>query len=218
MTPAEIIAAEEQVVQLWRDGEVNSLTHFCGSEDGEYEEWLCRFFMDNVRPNDFVFASHRCHYHFLLQHETCLFKRDGDNWLPEEQLLHLVKHGKSMFLYSSRFICSAIVAGTAGIAAGMALAFKQRGEDRRLFCFLGDGAEDQGSTAEAIWFVHERKLPCTFIIEDNDSSCGVSREQRRGSNADRPWPSCVVRIHYPPRYPHAGDGSRPSLKSQFPAA
>lgn len=218
MTAAELIAAEEQVVQLWRDGEVNALTHFCGSMDGSYEKWLVDFFHHNVRSNDFVFASHRCHYHFLLQHETFTFKRDGEHWSPQDQLLHLVKHGKSMFLYSSRFICSAIVAGTAGVAAGMALAFKMRGEDRKVFCFMGDGAEDQGGASEAIWFVHERQLPCTFIIEDNCSSCGVSREQRRGSNADRPWPDCVVRIHYKPRWPHAGTPDRPTLKSLHPAA
>lgn len=204
MTPDELIAAEEQVVQLWRDGEVNALTHFGGSIDGRYEERLCSFFHDNIRPADWVLASHRCHLHALL------------HGMPLSTLLEQVRRGRSMFLFMPRFICSAIVAGTAGIAAGLALAAQQRGTGERVWCFLGDGAEDQGATYEAIWFVHERQLPCTFIIEDNCSSCGVSREQRRGSSADRPWPDCVVRIHYKPRWPHAGTVERPVLKRLMP--
>lgn len=206
MTAADLIAAEEKISELWRAGEINALTHLSGSVDRKYEEWLCQFFRDNIKETDWVCVGHRHHYHALL------------HGMPMDELIANILRGKSMFNYASKFICSAIVGGTAGIAAGLALAAKQRGTDDRVFCFCGDGCEDQGAFSEAVWFVHERKLPCTFIIEDNDSSCGVSREQRRGSNVDRPWPECVVRVHYKPRWPHAGDGSRPELKSKIPAA
>ena len=205
MTPAELIAAEDQLVQLWRDGEVNALSHFCGSKDGQYEEWMCAFFAAHIRPTDYVLGSHRCHYAALL------------HGIPLDEVKEMVRRGRSMFIYAPRFICSAIVAGTAGIAAGLALAAKLQGTGQKVFCFLGDGAEDQGSAYEAIWFVEERGLPCTFIIEDNSSSCGVSREQRRGSDRQRPWPGCVRRVSYESKYPHAGTVERPVLKSMVPA-
>lgn len=198
MTAQELVAAEKELIDLWRDGEVNGLTHFMGGN----EEWLADFFHSNVKPTDWVFASHRCHFHYLLHGGTDLKER--------------VLAGKSMFLYHPRFVCSAIVAGTPGIAAGLALAIQQRGGTERVWSFVGDGAEDEGAFYEAAWFVQERQLPCTFIIEDNDSSCGVSRRQRRGSDKDRTWPECVIRYRYEPRWPHAGDGSRPVLKRTAP--
>lgn len=206
MTPAELIAAEDEIAALWRDGQINALTHLSGSVDGKYEEFLCSFFHDNIKETDWVCVGHRHHYHALL------------HGMPKDALIANILLGKSMFNYGPRFICSAIVAGTAGISAGLALAAQQKGTGERVWCFMGDGAEDQGATYEAVWFVHERQLPCAFIIEDNSSSCGVSRLQRRGSAADRPWPDCVVRIHYTPKYPHAGTVERPVLKNLRPAA
>lgn len=216
MTPQDLIDTEEEIRQLWEAGEINSLLHLDGSVDGSYEQWLCDYFHSNVGPNDWVLASHRCHYVFQLQSAARVY--DPLNRYAEDHrkdLIERIKAGKSMFLYGPRFICSAIVAGTASIAAGLALSIQRRGGEERVHCFGGDGAAFHGHHLEAVAMVHARKLPCTFIITDNDSSCGVTKEQR-GSPTDWPWPDCVRVVRYQPKWPHAGSLVRPQLKSQTP--
>lgn len=197
-TPEQLIATEEEIARLWDEGDLPFLTHLAGSIDGEYEKWLCQYFEGNVRPTDWVLASHRCHYHYQLHGGTDLIEK--------------VLSGKSMFLHGPRFLSSAIVAGTCSIAAGLGLAIKNRCGSERVWNFVGDGAEDEGNFYEAVRFVHGRQLPVTFIIEDNDSSCGVTKSQRGSSGGAWTWPECVQRYSYTPRWPHCGTGVRPQLK------
>ena len=206
MTPADLFRIEDRIAQLWRDGEINAVTHLAGSADGNYERFMCDLFNNEVKPTDWVMCGHRHHYHALL------------HGMPEEQLIENILRGKSMFNYTPRFISSAIVAGTIGIGAGLALAAQERGTGERVWCFIGDAGIEQGGAYEAIWFVADRKLPCTFIIEDNCSSCGVTTTERRGKFwTERPWPSCVRTIEYKMRFPHSGTVERPVLKSMVPA-
>lgn len=197
-TPEQLIATENELAELWNAGEIPSLLHLADSIDGEYEKWLCRYFEEHVKPTDWCLASHRCHYHYQLHGGTDLVEK--------------VLAGKSMFLHGPRFLSSAIVAGTCSIAAGLGLAIKNRGGNERVWAFGGDGCEDHGHFAEAVRFVHGRQLLVTFIIEDNDSSCGVTKSQRGSPGGAWTWPECVQRYCYTPRWPHAGTGVRPNLK------
>lgn len=208
MTPEQLTAAEDRLVALWNDGQINSLTHFSGSTDRHYEAWLCRLFAEAIKPGDWVLCSHRAHFHYLLYCE--MMRMD----VPETRLIGHVLEGRSMFLYESRFIQSAIVAGLCGVAAGLALSIQQRGGKETVWHFGGDGCEDQGGFYEAVRFVDGRNLPCRFIIEDNSRQCGVSKADRQVR--DMQWPSCVIRHRYSPKYPHAGTEARPVLKSQQP--
>lgn len=216
----ELIATEEKLADLWNQGEINSLLHLAGSVDGSYEQWLCDFFHENIKPTDWVLCSHRAHFHWLLHHWNCEFWPDrlGDVTKPTppmvrapEELIRSVLRGKSMFLFGPRFIQSAIVAGTCSIAAGIALAIQRRDGTERVWNFIGDGAEDEGHFYEAVRITHGKKLPLTFIIEDNDSSCGVHKSER-GSPESWTWPDCVIRHRYVPKFPHAGTGKPMTLK------
>lgn len=217
MTAEELIDGEEELVRLWNAGEIPFLTHFSGGN----EQQLIDIFRE-IKPTDWVMASHRCHYHWRLHHEGQHFfnrnlagegvvRTSGITHDAKTELKELVLRGKSMFLYGPRFICSAIVAGTASIAAGAALAIWHRGGQEQVWCFVGDGAEDEGNFYEAVRFVHAMGLPCTFIIEDNDGSCGVTKAQRHSPH-EWEWPDCVIRYRYAMTYPHAGTNIRPQLK------
>lgn len=200
----------------WEDGNINSLIHFAGSTNGEYEAWLCRLFEHAIGPDDWVLCSHRAHFHYHLYMEAQL-RRSGSPIPYEESaalLVNQVLAGRSMFLYSERFIQSAIVGGLCGVAAGLAMSIKARGGSNHVWLFCGDGCEDQGSLYEAVRMVYGRNLPCTFLIEDNNRQCGVSKQDRKVNSF--PWPSCVVRHEYEPKYSHAGNDTRPPLKSQDP--
>lgn len=197
-TPEELIATESKLEALWDAGEIPSLLHLEGSVDGSYERWLCDFFEQNVKPTDWVLGSHRCHYIYQLHGGT--------------DLVEQVLSGRSMFLSAPRFLCSAIVAGTASIACGLALSIQQRGGTERVWNFSGDASFDHGHQMEAVSFAQARGLPVQFVMLDNDSSCGVSKIQRRGSDWELEWPSCVTKFSYQPKFQHAGNGKRPTLK------
>lgn len=207
MTPAQLTATEDRLVAYWEAGDINSLIHFAGSTDLEYEAWLCRLFEHAIGSEDWVLCSHRAHFHKLLY---------DDMMGNDLNLIHDVLAGRSMFMYGKRFIQSAIVGGLCGVAAGLAMSIKAQGGTNRVWLFGGDGMEDQGSFYEAVRLVDGRGLPCTFLIEDNNRQCGVSKQDRQVK--DFPWPACVVQHCYTPKYPHAGSDTRPPLKSQHPPA
>lgn len=193
-TKEQLIAFEHKIQGLWAAGELPFLTHLCGGN----EDQLIGIFK-GIAAGDWVFASHRCHYHALLV------------GIPPEVVEQKIREGKSMFIYdaSRNFCVSAILGGTCAIAVGVAIALKEEGSPNRVWCFLGDGAEENGKLHEAAIYAEGHELPVTFIIEDNDRQVDTSRSERRG-----PAPvlgleeifGCVRRYHYKPTYPHAGDG------------
>lgn len=73
------------------------------------------------------------------------------------------------------------------VAAGAALAFKMRGEDRVAFCYSGEGATSRGDWHEGINFAAVRKLPVVFFINNNQYaySTPVSLQMPVENVADR---------------------------------
>lgn len=90
-----------------------------------------------------------------------------------------------------RFYSSAIVAGTVAIAAGVALALKNKKSKNKVWAFIGDGATDEGWYWEAKHYAEANDLPITYIIEDNNRSVCSSKSQR---------------YCYKCKWPHAGIG------------
>jgi len=212
LTPQDLIETEGEIRGLWEAGKINSLLHLEGSVDGSYEQFLCDYFHSNVKPRDWILASHRCHYAFALYHE-----KNGKSVAEARQIvIDGVLDGRSMFAYATRFLCSAIVAGTASIAAGLALSIQRRGGTERVHCFIGDAGSEHGHFLESMFYAHAKDLPLQFIITDNNSSCGVTKTERRGSDREIKWPPCVTKISYQALWPHAGSNVRPQLKRTTP--
>lgn len=192
-TKEDLISFENRIRDLYDAGELPFLTHLCGGN----EDRLISIY-ENIKEGDWIFASHRCHYHALLA------------GIPALEVEKKIREGKSMFIYSAarRFCCSAILGGTCGIAAGVAYALKDEGSESQVWCFLGDGAEDNGHLYEAALYAEGHGLPVTFIIEDNDKQVETTKTERRGGKTmglENIF-SCVRRYHYTPTYPHAGTG------------
>lgn len=193
-TAAELTAFEDRIKAAWEAGELPCLLHLCGGN----EEQLVAMFQ-HVREGDWVLSSHRNHFHALLA------------GIPEAELEGEIRQGNSMFTFSAarNFLSSSVLAGTCGIAAGLAWAMRESGSDARVWCFLGDGAEEQGHFYEAALFVEANELDCTFIIEDNARQVDTPIEARRSRDTRNPLGhfSCVERYTYQSKYPHAGSGS-----------
>ena len=193
-TPEQLTAFESRIRDLFAEGELPFLIHLGGGN----EETLSGIFAA-INDGDWILASHRNHFHALLA------------GIAPDRLEDLIRRGKSMFVYSAkkRFLTSAILGGACGIAAGLALAVQLRGGAEKVWCFLGDGASDNGHLYEAALFVESRGLPCMFLIEDNNRSVDATKEERRGPRETPPLDTlfrCVQTYCYTPTYPHGGAG------------
>lgn len=190
-TIPQLIQFEDGIKYLWESGELPFLLHLAGGNEGQLQDIFRR-----ANTGDWFFCSHRAHYHYLLAggHPADLEAK--------------IRNGQSMFLFSKEinFLSSSILAGNCCIAAGVAWALKAEGSPSQVWCFLGDGAEDEGHFYEAVNFVQGWDLPCTFVIEDNNRSVETDVEKRRGMADRRDWGKHVIRYHYRATYPHAGSG------------
>jgi pyruvate dehydrogenase E1 component alpha subunit len=81
----------------------------------------------------------------------------------------------------------AIVGGNLPVTAGMALAFKLRGEARVAVSFFGDGATNEGASHEALNAAAVYGLPVLFVCENNlyGASTAYARVSKVENVADR---------------------------------
>ncbi len=188
VTKQELIDFEKHIKTLWEDAKIPYYIHLSGGNENQ----LIEIFKE-IQPEDYVFSTHRSHYHYLL--------KGGSPKELEEKILK----GESMHPHNKaiNFLSSAIVAGTPAVATGIAWALKRKKSESKVWCFVGDGAEDEGHFYEAVRYVEGHNLPCTFIIEDNDRSVETTKIERYGT-CQINWPSCVRRYHYNPTTLHAG--------------
>lgn len=203
-TKDSLMAFESIVRDEWENGELPSLLHFSG---GNEEQLLAIF--DEAEDGDWFFFSHRNHYHSLLA------------GISPKDVMHDIREDRSMFRFSreKRVFSSAILAGNCCIALGVAMALKASGSKNRVWCFLGDGAEENGHFYEAVLYATGHNLPVEFVIEDNSKQVDTPKVLRRGMEIGilDAWP-CVRRYHYEPRWPHAGSGCQQHIdfKRKYP--
>lgn len=204
MTAADLIAFEDRIRAHWRAGELPCLLHLCGGNESQLLEIFAHH-----REGDWVLSGHRNHYHALLA------------GIPPDELERSILDGFSMFTASRahRVLSSAILAGLCGVANGIAWALREDGIYSSVFCFVGDGAEEEGHFYEAVMFAKAHRLSVKFVVEDNDRQVDTPKYERR------PAPHAVIgasdwvyRYHYAPTYPHAGDGSAPGAIKFKPEA
>ncbi len=199
ITKEWLIEVEDSIKHLWENGELpRAPIHFSGGNEEQLIE-----IAKELKPGDYIFSTHRSHYHYLIA--------GGD---PRE-LEKKIRKGQSMSIFEKKinFLSSSIVAGAPAIAAGVAWALKRKESKNRVWCFLGDGAEEEGHFYEAVRYVDGWDLPCTFIIEDNGFSVDTPKKERYGKSEIK-WPSCVRKYCYERKYPHVGTGAWVKFKNQ----
>lgn len=183
----ELIEFEKLIGKLWEAGRLPYLMHFSGGN----EDQLIEIFK-SIKETDWVFSTHRSHYHYLLH--------GGD----EKQLLSDIMDGKSMFLFKEKFITSSIVGGNAAMAVGVAMANRINRSDDWVWCFVGDAAAKTGHFMEAALFAKEKHLPIKFIVECN----GFSVNAPTKTDYDVLKELDVMSYQYERTYPHAGNGCK----------
>ena len=73
------------------------------------------------------------------------------------------------------------------VIAGIALSFKQRGEDRVGLTWVGDGSTKTAAFHEGVNFAAVQRLPAIFIIQNNQVALGTRNRQHGGTFRD--WPA-----------------------------
>jgi len=130
-----------------------------------------------LRSDDAITSTHRGHGH-------CIGKGADLTRMMAELLAKETGYcrgrGGSMHIAdvdTGNLGANGIVAGGIPIAAGAALAYQMRGEDRVVACFFGDGAANEGAFHEAVNLAAIWKLPVVFICENNKYGMSFSTEK-----------------------------------------
>ena len=201
-TKQELIDFENHIGDIYLDNKLPFLFHLSGGNEDQLIEIFSR-----INPGDYVLSNHRSHYHALL------------HGIPAGVVEDRIRNGRSMFIYDRErnFFSSAIIGATPAIAVGIAWALKKKGSDQKVWCFIGDGTEDNGHTFEAVRYAEGFDLPVIFVIEANNRSVEATNEERWGDRADISWNSDkVIKYHYNITYPHARKPGMIDLKKAKP--
>jgi len=188
MTKEELIAFEEEIAQLFNEGKIRSPIHL----DKGCEDELIKVFTQ-VKPNDWVFSTHRSHY-------ICLLKGVSPNLLMCEILAN---HSINLNFREYRVFTSAIVAGVCPIAVGVALALKRQKSEDKVWCVVGDMAARTGIFYESVRYSEGFALPITFVVADNGMSVNTPTVESWGTEKRH---DKIMFFEYERGYPHSGTG------------
>ena len=185
-----LIDFETEVKEIYEAGDIKAPVHLSGGN----EEQLIQIF-EKVDKNDWVFCSWRNHYHALL------------HGIPRDTLMDMIVRGKSMSIYSDKpkFYSSSIVGGILPIALGTAMSIKMKGEDNRVWCFIGDMTFETGVFHESYKYAKNFDLPLQFVVEDNNLSTNTPVDETWGGKQD--VPEDIIYYQYKSDYPHHGTGN-----------
>ena len=163
---------EEAVDDLFARGLMHGTMHLSIGQEAS-ATGACRA----LRADDAITSTHRGHGHCIGKGADLVAMMAE---LLAKETGYCRGRGGSMHIAdvaTGNLGANGIVAGGIPIAAGAALAYKLRGEDRVVACFFGDGAANEGAFHEAVNLAAIWDLPVVFICENNKYGMSFSTEK-----------------------------------------
>lgn len=121
----------------------------------------------HLRDDDFITSTHRGHGHCIAKGVDInammaeIYGKASGACKGKGGSMHIADVAKGMLG------ANGIVGGGPPLACGAGLSARVRGTDQVTLCFFGDGASNQGTTAEGLNLAGIWKLPVVFICENN---------------------------------------------------
>lgn len=144
------------------------------------QEWVADELHKVLKPEDWLFSTHRNHHHYLA--------KGGDEQKLWDEIMGLESGLNGGFAGSQgisdssiNFHASAIVGGLVGTAVGTAYALKMDKKPGIAVCCVGDGATEAGVFWESLNFAALHKLPVAFICENNGMSVDAHISERQAT-------------------------------------
>ncbi|MCL5070874.1 MAG: thiamine pyrophosphate-dependent dehydrogenase E1 component subunit alpha [Actinobacteria bacterium] len=136
-----------------------------------------------LKENDLITSTHRGHGHCIAKGADLklmmaeIFGRATGYCKGKGGSMHIAD------LSAGNLGANGIVAGSAGIATGAALAAKKLDSGQIVICFLGDGALNEGIWHEAANMASIWRLPVIYLCENNQYGMGMSI--KKATNLER---------------------------------
>ena len=133
--------------------------------------------MEAIRPTDKVITAYRDHAHPLVMGTDPkvvmaeLYGKATGSSKGKGGSMHMFDKERNLFGGHG------IVGAQIPMGAGIAFADKYKGNDNVTVTFFGDGAARQGALYETFNMAMTWKIPCIFIIENNNYAMGTSIER-----------------------------------------
>lgn len=170
--------AEEEIERIYPSDKIKSPVHLSIGQEA-VSVGVC----EALRPDDVVFGTYRGHALYLAKGGDLdafwaeLYGKATGCANGKGGSMHLIDKEAGMMG------ASAVVATTIPHAVGYAWAEKQRGRDKVVAAFFGDGAVDEGVWHESLNFASVKGLPVLFVCENNEYSIHTHQDVRQ---PDRP--------------------------------
>lgn len=169
---------EQYIAARYPEQQMRCPTHLCVGQ-----ETVPAVFGLLAKPDDVFMGTYRSHGHYLAKGGdlTALFaellgRRQGCS-KGFGGSMHLIDPARG-FLGTS-----AIVASGVSIATGVALRFQYDHMPGVVFCFVGDGAFEEGACYESMNFAALHRLPLVIVCENNRLAIATTLEERQASPA-----------------------------------
>jgi TPP-dependent pyruvate/acetoin dehydrogenase alpha subunit len=153
---------EERLHADFATGKIPGFVHLYAGEEA-VAVGVCA----NLRDDDFITSTHRGHGHCIAKGVDVkammaeIYGKATGACKGKGGSMHIADVDKGMLG------ANGIVGGGPPLACGAGLTAKVKGTDQVTVCFFGDGASNQGTTAEGMNLAGIWKLPVIFVCENN---------------------------------------------------
>ena len=169
----KIRKTEEKIIEIYHTDKIKSPVHLSIGQES-----IPTAVSMACDKEDVIFSNYRGHAHFIAHNGNYrkmwaeLFGKKTGLSAGKAGSMHLGDVNQN-FMYTSAIVSSAI-----SEAVGYAMALKMKKKKKRVICYHGEGAADQGTFWESLNFAALKKIPILFVCENNKYAIYSHQETR----------------------------------------